>query len=229
MGRQGKMKFKGLLKTRWQVFLDRVRFWFRKALAAAGILAAVAVLVLAMLPYVGEYLVVDTTPVRADVIVVLSGDKGERLEHAVELYNKGVAPLILVSGGKVYASLTAAEMMRDHAIRLGVPPSMVIMEDRAGNTIENALFTRPLLVERGLHSAVVVSSPYHMRRVKYVFDRLYRESGIKLSYSASQSWFDPESWWRTPGGQSIVLSEYLKLAVLHLPGYQKQLNPADGH
>ncbi|MEW6725671.1 YdcF family protein [Desulforudis sp. 1088] len=196
---------------------------------AAGVLAAIAVLVLAMLPYVGEYLVVDTTPTEADVIIVLSGDKGERLEHAVELYDKRVAPLLLVSGGKVYASLTAAEMMRDHAVRLGVPPSMIITEDRADNTVENALFTRPLLEERGLHSAVIVSSPYHMRRVKYVFDRVYGGSGIKLTYSPSPGWFDPESWWRTPDGQSIVLSEYLKLAMLQFPGYKKQLNPAGSH
>ena len=172
-----------------------------------------------LLPQLGLYLAaVDETPQPADVLVVPSGDRGERMEYAVDLYRDGLADLFIVSGGPLYADLSEADLLRRHAVILGVPDSKIIMEPKAVNTYQNARNTRELMEFYNLKSALVVTSPYHMRRVRVVFDEVFADSGIRLWYApVPDSWFDPERWWETPGGRKLVLCEYAKLSVMLLP------------
>ncbi len=183
---------------------------------AAALLMAVAWW---YLPQLGLYLAVtDEPPQPADVLVVLSGDRGERMEYAFSLYQAGLADLFIVSGGPLYGDLSEADLLRRHAVLLGVPDNKVILEPRAVNTYQNARYTRELMEFYNLESALVVTSPYHMRRVRMVFDEVYAGSGIRLRYApVPDSWFDPERWWETPGGRKVVLSEYAKLSVMLLP------------
>lgn len=177
-----------------------------------------AVVVWLFLPAVGRFLVVADKPAPVEVLVVLSGDRGERLEYAFRLYQEGLADRFLLSGGPLYADLTEADLLRRHAQVLGVPEGKIIVEPRATNTYQNALYSRELMEYYGLHSAIVVSSPYHMRRVRALFDEVYAGSDIRLVYlPVEDSWFDPERWWESAGGRRLVLAEYLKLTVLVLP------------
>lgn len=173
-----------------------------------------------MLPLAGHYLVVDEEPERVDVIVVLSGDEGERMDHGARLFHAGVADRIMVSGGPVYRDLTAADLMFDHAVDLEVPAACIIKEGRARDTRENALFVRTLMEAYGFESAVVVSSPYHMRRVEREFTRAFADAAppVKLIYSAAPSeTFDPYHWWETAKGKRLVLGELAKLILIRLP------------
>jgi len=187
----------------------------RNLALGAMVLAAV---VWFSLPAVGRFLVVADKPAPAEVLVVLSGDRGERLEYAVRLHREGLAERLLLSGGPVYTDLTAADLLRRHALLLGVPEHKIITEPRATNTYQNALYSRELMEYYGLDSAIVVSSPYHMRRVRALFDEVFRDSDIRLFYRpVEDSWFDPEYWWESAAGRRLVLGEYLKLTVLVLP------------
>ena len=65
---------------------------------------------------------------------------------------------------------------------------------------------------KGFHSAIVVSSPYHMRRVKMIFSKIYRDSGIELQYSpVRDSWFNVEKWWTRERELVTINNEYIKL------------------
>lgn len=140
------------------------------------------------------------------------------MEYAFRLYQEGLADRLLLSGGPLYADMTEADLLRRHAQVLGVPEGKIIVEPRATNTYQNALYSRELMEYYGLHSAIVVSSPYHMRRVRALFDEVYAGSDIRLVYlPVEDSWFDPERWWESAGGRRLVLAEYLKLTVLVLP------------
>lgn len=192
----------------------------RRLLLVLGIFFVIIGLGWLMLPLAGHYLVVDQEPERVDVIVVLSGDRGERMDHGIRLFHAGVADRIIVSGGPVYRELTAADLMFEHASDLDVPAACIIKEGRARDTRENALYVKALMETYGFKSAVVVSSPYHMRRVQLVFDRAFADdrSRIKLIYSAAPSKeFDPNRWWETANGKRLVLSELAKLILMRLP------------
>lgn len=111
----------------------------------------------------------------ADAIVVLGAAQYDgrpspvfaaRLSHAVELYHDGLAPLFVVTGGKIPGDTTTeAAVARQYAIDHGVPASAIIGEDEARNTLSSMRSVAALLEARGLHSALFVSDPTHMLRV----------------------------------------------------------------
>ena len=74
--------------------------------------------------------------------------------------------------------------------------------------------------ERGWHSLLVVTDPYHTRRARLCFRTALADSGIAVTVRPVEgSWYDPEAWWRTVDGQRETWTEYLKLA-LHAAGYR---------
>jgi uncharacterized SAM-binding protein YcdF (DUF218 family) len=111
----------------------------------------------------------------ADAIVVLgaaqfNGTPGgvfeARLQHAVDLYKAGIAPYLVVTGGKLPADRTTeAATARRWAIAHGVPASAILGENRGRNTLESIEAVASILRDRGLTSAVFVSDETHMLRV----------------------------------------------------------------
>ncbi len=111
-----------------------------------------------------NYLVVDEQPQAADAIIALGGGSGRDL-YAAELYKSGLSSKVIVSVLQP-SSARMAKIVRNQ----GVKAEDIIMEERAINTYQNALFTREIMIANGYRSAVVVSSPSHMRRAKMIFD-----------------------------------------------------------
>lgn len=88
-----------------------------------------------------------------------------RLDHAVELYLAGVAPVLVVTGGKAEGDRTTeAAAGRAYAIAHGVPPEAILSEDQGRTTRESLRAVGTLLHEAGIESAVVVSDRTHMLR-----------------------------------------------------------------
>jgi len=120
-------------------------------------------------------------PAHADAIVVFAGGVGEngkagggtpeRLNAAVDLYRAGYAPYLVFSSGYAY-SFKEAESMRDLAIAQGVPPSAIVLEQRANNTYQNVKYVDDILRDHKSKSILLVSSPYHMRRATMVWHKL---------------------------------------------------------
>ncbi|WP_067847146.1 YdcF family protein [Nocardia lijiangensis] len=71
---------------------------------------------------------------------------------------------IVVTGGNPQNGITEAEAMRHWLVGRGIPASRISVENRAGSTVQNALFSTRLLRDVGATSAVVVTSPNHIRR-----------------------------------------------------------------
>ncbi|MGG1677827.1 YdcF family protein [Neobacillus sp. NRS-1170] len=177
------------------------------------IVIAFAVVLLLLLVNAGKFLVAKDTVQKADAIIVLSGDRGERVEKAAELYHQGYGKYFVISGGIIYNDVTAAELMKEHALKLGVPESVIILEDRADSTYENADFTRRVIKSYPIDSAIVVSSNYHMKRVKMIFDRDFEHSGVKLYYAGVKDrYFNKTKWWSNNKSIMITVNEYLKMA-----------------
>lgn len=96
--------------------------------------------------------------------------------HAADLYLKGFAPSILVSGamGKSATALFGrpeSEMFFDELITCGVPESRILLERNATNTGENVLFGLKMLRDQGLSLTrlIFVSKPYHSKRCRATF------------------------------------------------------------
>ena len=127
---------------------------------------------------------------RADAIVVLGAAQyngrlsailKSRLDHAIDLYEAGLAPYIVMTGGKGGPTdvTTEAESGRAYAIQRGVPVNAILMENRGRTTLESLRGVAEVFRDRGLHSAVFVSDRSHMLRVL----RIARDEGIAASGS----------------------------------------------
>jgi uncharacterized SAM-binding protein YcdF (DUF218 family) len=111
----------------------------------------------------------------ADAIVVLGaaqfdgrpgGVFAARLDHAVELFQEGLAPILIVTGGKQPGDRTTeAATARAYAIAHGVPADAILMEDRGRSTLESIETVGAMMRARDLVSAVFVSDRTHMLRV----------------------------------------------------------------
>jgi uncharacterized SAM-binding protein YcdF (DUF218 family) len=111
----------------------------------------------------------------ADAIVVMGAAQYDgrpsplfeaRLDHAVQLFKDGVAPVLVVTGGKAEGDRTTeAASARAYAIAHGVPAEAILAEDQSRTTLESIHAVGHLLRDRGLSTAVFVSDRPHMLRV----------------------------------------------------------------
>jgi vancomycin permeability regulator SanA len=115
----------------------------------------------------------------ADAIVVLgaqvhkdgraSASLVERMDTAIDLYKKGYAPLMIVSGGRGDGAVHEAIAMRDLAVKAGVPADAVLTDMNGVNTQATVDDTLVQLRKRHLSRVLVVSHFYHLARIKLAY------------------------------------------------------------
>ena len=186
--------------------------------------AATIILISIIGANLGKFLVQSDKLEKADAIAVFSGDNGPRTERAVELLKEGYADYLILSGGKVYDDVTMAELMKNHAIKLGVDESKILIDDEAATTNENADFTADIIEENNFKSVIVVTSDYHTRRSKLAMEKALEDTlidGDKVSVSVTPSKEEKftTKWWTSGNSVLMVISEYLKLAGYWVKGY----------
>jgi vancomycin permeability regulator SanA len=159
----------------------------RGRLAQLLLAAAVLVVCVAAFPLVQMAFFGGTDYRRhADAIVVLgaqvhkngqaSASLVERMDTAIDLYKKGYAPLMIVSGGRGDGSVHEAIAMRDLAVKAGVPADAVLTDMNGVNTQATVDDTLVQLRTRHLTRALVVSHFYHLARIKLA----YAEKGLDV-------------------------------------------------
>ncbi|HET7677341.1 MAG TPA: YdcF family protein [Candidatus Limnocylindrales bacterium] len=92
-----------------------------------------------------------------------------RLDHAVELVLNGVAPLLVVTGGRQSAAEPAeADVARVYAIDRGVPAEAILAEREGHDTLSSLRAVARLLREHGLERALFVSDRPHLLRIRLI-------------------------------------------------------------
>ena len=120
----------------------------------------------------------------ADAIVVLGAAQyawrpspvlKARLDHGIALFKKGMAPRLILTGGRGEGDTTTeAAVGRRYAIKRGVPASAILLEDVGRTTDESLHGVATIMHEAGVTRAVLVSDRFHMLRL----DILARRHGI---------------------------------------------------
>jgi uncharacterized SAM-binding protein YcdF (DUF218 family) len=164
------------------------------------------------------FLIARDPPRKADAALVLAGDPDyERTKSGARLVLAGEARLLIVTGGEPGPGDSAASL-REEAIRLGIPPAAIRMEEVSRSTHESLVAVRPILERENVRRLVVVTSPYHQRRALWAARRTL--TGVEIvSRPADPSSWQPAGWWKSRSGRRIVLGEYLKLAYYILRGW----------
>jgi uncharacterized SAM-binding protein YcdF (DUF218 family) len=127
----------------------------------------------------------------AEVIVVLGGgtkradyprqtvelgEAGDRTLYAAWLYQQGKAEHLLLTGGNVFTDTFTteppeAEDMLSVMRMFAIPDEAIWLETKSRNSYENALFSRPLLEEKGINTILLVTSAIHMPRAVALFEK----------------------------------------------------------
>jgi len=149
----------------------------------------------------------------ADVILVLGAAEYRRrpspvlrarLDHALELYERKLAPRILTTGGKGGDPVfTESGVGRSYLTSRGVPSEAIIVESEGESTVQSTAMAGEIMRRMELHSVIVVSDGYHIYRVK----KMLEFRGLKV-YGSPRREHNPsplhERW------------NYVKQAIGHL-------------
>ncbi|MCA0143850.1 YdcF family protein [Blastococcus sp. LR1] len=133
----------------------------------------------------------DSRP-QSDAIVVLGSAQYNgvpssifeaRLEHARDLYEAGVAPVIVTVGGKADGDQFAeAEAGRDYLAQAGVPAEALLAVPEGVDTLESMRAVGSAFTERGWSRAVVVTDPWHAMRAV----RMAEDAGMEAESSPTR-------------------------------------------
>ncbi len=136
-----------------------------------------------------------------------------RLDHALVLWQRGLARDVVVTGGKQPGDrCTEATASANYLIGRGVPDAHILREVQGRTSWESLAASARILHERGLRSVLLVSDPYHSRRIQGIAE----EVGLRAYVSPTRT--SPESNVRTHEAK-----EAFGVAVGQVIGYRRLL------
>lgn len=122
----------------------------------------------------------------ADVILVLGAAEyrglpspvlKSRLDHALALYQRKLAPRVLTTGGSGGdPDFTEGEVARNYLVRKGIPGEAIVVEPEGETTWHSVVAATEIMRRMNLRSCVLVSDGYHIYRAK----RMMQSQGVEV-------------------------------------------------
>jgi uncharacterized SAM-binding protein YcdF (DUF218 family) len=196
-------------------------------------LAIILIVALALAAYafvnVGRFFTKEDPLQRADAIAVLAGTRTDRALEAADLYQRGLAPRIVLSKGlpersagalarRGIALRTEVDVTRAVLQKLGIPADAIIVPDRLhDNTAQEGQTLRRLAAANAWHRLIIVTSRYHLRRAGFALRRELAGTGTELiMHGTPYDDTNPDRWWTSRADWRWVLSEGPKLVMYEL-------------
>lgn len=133
-----------------------------------------------------------------------------RLDHAAQLYHRGVADLVITTGGPGDSRFNEGIVGREYLKTLGIPDSQLIAETQSSDTAQSARRVATILRANGLTSCVAVSDGYHLFRIKKMLGR----EDIKV-YASPRPNSRPQTFWKRQESVFHEIGSYT-IWLLHL-------------
>ncbi|MBL7963471.1 MAG: YdcF family protein [Flavobacteriales bacterium] len=197
----------------------RRRWWCHPLVWCALILIGLLLLRIPLLSAMGAFLVAEDALHHADAIHVLGGASWERPLEGARLFKEGYADRVVCTSENVPQDLQAlgldlseAELARMVLVQHGVPESAAIALRKATSTKEEADAILEYALSLGQDTLILVSTPFHLRRMAYVFRSKFKKAGVTvILHGAPTARYDMARWWRYEEGLLMVNNEYVKL------------------
>ena len=138
-----------------------------------------------------------------------------RLDHVLELWQEGLSPLVITTGGNQPGDrFTEAETSANYLIvgltGVAIPAESIVQENTGSTTRESLIAVRDIMQSRGLHSVLIVTDPYHSLRSRLIAQALGLVSFISPTRTSPL---------RGASAVSRHVREALGVAVAHLIGF----------
>ncbi|PYX93279.1 MAG: YdcF family protein [Acidobacteria bacterium] len=194
------------------------RHWILWSVAALLAVAAVC-LILISAKIVREASREEVRPVDAIVVFGAAEYAGRpspvlraRLDHAFDLFQQGVAPVVITTGGSGEdPNYSEGGVGRDYLMRRGIPERNLIAETQSSDSAQSAQRVAVIMRANGMHTCLAVSDEYHVFRIK----RLLEDQGLHV-YVAPRLGSRPHTRWQRA---MAVLRESVSYLLwrLHVP------------
>ena len=138
-----------------------------------------------------------------------------RLDHALALWQEGLSPLVITTGGnqpgdRFTEAETSANYLMEGLMSVAVPAESIVQENSGSTTRESLIAVRNIMQDRGLHSVLIVTDPYHSLRSRLIAQDL----GLVAYISPTRT-----SPLLGASAVSRHVREALGVAVAHLIGF----------
>ncbi|HJU69994.1 MAG TPA: YdcF family protein [Gemmatimonadaceae bacterium] len=157
--------------------MPKPRSYLRVTFAVASVVVVAWVISMIMVDRVGR----RDEAQRADAIVVLGAAQyvgrpspvlRARVDHAVTLWKRGLAPTLILTGGTGVGDTTSeAAVARKYAMSRGVPDRAIVVEIKGRTTSESMRAVARIMDDRERNSVILVSDPFHMLRLSILARR----------------------------------------------------------
>lgn len=206
------------LNTAWLKTL-----WRRRFVRILTITAAVLILLwtfrLPILRGMGNYLVADDPLAPCHAYFILGGNSFERGNSAAEIWRVYPDAWFVASGGNyplqiqaLDTVMTEASLTRHWMIRQGVPANRIDTISRSTSTMEESKEILQYCLDRQYNNITLVSSTFHLRRMRMVFEDEFARHGITTRYhGAAAAEFRTTEWWRDELSLITLNNEYVKI------------------
>ena len=171
------------------------RWWLRLLILAAIVVLALLAITAARIVQAASQQEVP----HADAIVVFGAAEYSgrpspvlkaRLDHALDLFHRGVAPVVITTGGAASdPTFSEGGVGKDYLMRHGVPERSLIAETQGRDTSESAVRVGVIIHANSLRSCVAVSDAYHVFRIR----KLLEHEGVGPVYIAPRPDSKPHS------------------------------------
>ena len=148
--------------------------------------------------------------ISTDAIVVLTGGLG-RVDEGVKLYRAGKSKWLILAG--VDPSVSKSDLYRER--RGERTADMVILEQSSRNTLENALYSRELILGNGITSIRLITSRYHMKRATLFFRAVLPKDIAIYPHPVDSRNLLP-AWWSHGGSIRLLLNEFYKYTMFRI-------------
>jgi len=165
-----------------------------------------------------ELWIVSDPVAPADAVAVLGGGLSVRPFAAAKYYQKGLVKKILVANVHHDEAETRGivpshtDLNRNALINLGVPETAIEIIGRdVSNTYQEVVALREWAVRTHSHSIIVPTEIFSSRRVRWILEHAFRDTGVKIQVPAFDSpEYNRDEWWRNEQGLVIFQNEVIK-------------------
>lgn len=220
----GSRKFKGImgitgrLKEYWQ------RKWLRRVFILFSLALVLFMLKGAILRGLGNWLVAEDELTETDMCFVLGGNSYERGMEAASVYKKFPNQKFTATGGNYPLQIRAldtlmfeAELTRHIMKKRGVDENKVSILTGSRSTMEESDEILKYCLDNGYKNITVISSSFHLRRVRWVFEDKFKEHGIHVIFHGSNpDDYNQSNWWHSEEGLIMANNEVVKLIYYFL-------------
>jgi uncharacterized SAM-binding protein YcdF (DUF218 family) len=187
-----------------------MRFWLLLLLAALGALALFFGITGGRIVRAGA----ETSAKKADVIVIFGAAEyaghpspvyRARLDHGYELFQIGMAPVVITTGGSAQdPDFSEGGVGRDYLLHRGIPEQALIAETQGSDTAQSAARVANIMRTNGMRTCVAVSDAFHVFRIR----ALLEHEGVQVELSPRPE-SRPRHFWDRFGAVMREAASYL--------------------